>query len=143
MSVRLQRAPLPIARAYRELQAPGLGGVVLFSGRVRPDPTPTGPVTALDYEAHVAVARASLDRLEAAARRRAPQARVVLWHRLGRVPVGEASVLVGVATPHRARAFTLARWLIDRLKAEVPIWKSVPARPGRRRRTRRARSAGR
>ncbi len=123
------------------MAAPGLGGVVVFAGRVRPDATRAGRVVALDYEAHAPLAFAGFERLERTAHRRVPGARVVLWHRLGPLPVGTASVIVAVATPHRATAFRLARWLIDRLKAEVPIWKTERARPARRRRRPPARSA--
>ncbi len=115
---------------------------MVFAGCVRPDRTPRGRVVALDYEAHRPVALAQLRRLEAAARQRVPEARVVLWHRLGRLPVGTVSVIVGAATPHRAQAFGLARWLIDRLKEEVPIWKTAQARSARRPRRPPARSGG-
>ena len=143
MSVRIQRAPLSIAAAYRFLAGPGLGGVVVFAGRVRPDVTRQGRVTALDYEAHRSMARTALYRLEVDALRRIRGARVVLWHRVGRLAVGVPSVIVGAATPHRADAFRLARSLIDRLKTEVPIWKSERVRPAHRPRTRHGRSVGR
>lgn len=143
MTVRLLRRPLSIAAAYRELARPGLGGVVVFAGRVRPDRWKGGRVRALDYEAHAPLALRALAALEARAAQRAPEARVVLWHRLGRLPVGSASVIVGAATPHRADAFRLARWLIDRLKVEAPIWKTERVRPSRRPRRRPGRSAGR
>jgi molybdopterin synthase catalytic subunit len=143
VSVRLQRDALSVAAAYAELAQDRLGGVVVFAGRVRPDVGPEGRVVALDYEAHRPLARAALHRLAREARRRHPGARVVLWHRLGRLPVGTASVIVGAATPHRATAFALARWLIDRLKAEVPIWKTATARPARRQPRRPVRSGAR
>ena len=144
MSVRLSRRALSVAAAYRELAGRGPGGIVVFVGRVRADRTPSGRVGALDYEAHVPLALAALERLEARALARAPRGRVVLWHRLGCVGVGDVAVIVGAATTHRASAFSLARWLIDRLKAEAPIWKSArPARPARPPRRPRVRSAGR
>ena len=131
MSVRVGRRPLSVAAAYRELERPGVGGVVLFVGCVRPDRLRDGTVRSLLYEAHEPLARVALERLEGSARRRSPRGRFVLWHRLGTLPIGEASVLVGAATPHRAEAFTLARWLIDRLKVEAPIWKSSRGPRGR------------
>jgi len=134
VSVRLTSRPLSAASAMRALEGPGLGGVVLFAGRVRPDRTAGGRVRALDYEAHRPLALAALGDLERTARRRFGAERVVLWHRLGRVPVGETSVLVGAATGHRAAAFRAARYLIEALKKEVPIWKAAPERPARRRR---------
>lgn len=146
MSVRLTTRPLSVAAAMRALEGPGLGGVVLFAGRVRPDRGRGGRVIALDYEAHGPLARARLAELERSVRARFGARRVVLWHRLGRVGVDEVSVIVGAACAHRARAFDAARFLIEDLKATVPIWKTDRARPGRRPRQRparaRARSAG-
>ena len=143
MSVRLTRAPLSVPAAMRLLGGDRWGGVVMFVGRVRPDPMPRGRVAALEYEAHRAVALAALSELERAARRRYGAGRVVLWHRLGPVPVGEPSVIVGVATGHRAPAFAAARYLIEQLKRKVPIWKTDRAQPARRQRSRRRGRAGR
>lgn len=131
MSVRLARGRLSVSAAMRELEGPGLGGVVLFVGRVRPDVTPRGRVAALEYEAHQELALAGLSELGRNARTRFGARRVILWHRLGRVPVDEASVIVGVATGHRAEAFAAARFLIEELKVKVPIWKAEPARRAR------------
>ncbi|HYA54677.1 MAG TPA: molybdenum cofactor biosynthesis protein MoaE [Thermoplasmata archaeon] len=146
MSVRLSRRPLSLTAAMRALEGPGLGGVALFAGRVRPDATRKGRVVALDYEAHRPMALAALAKLERDARRKFGVGRVVVWHRLGRVPVDEVSVIVGVAAGHRTPAFGAARYLIETLKREVPIWKLEQARPARRRRSRPAgratRSAG-
>jgi molybdopterin synthase catalytic subunit len=134
VSVRLTRRPLSMAAAMRVLEGPGLGGVAVFAGRVRPDRVGRGRVVALEYEAHRILALRALTALERTARRRFGAERVVLWHRLGDVPVDEISVIVGAATGHRAAAFAAARYLIERLKAEVPIWKTERARPARRRR---------
>lgn len=143
MSVRLTRGRLSWAAAARELEGPGLGGVVLFAGRVRPDRSKRGPVTALYYESHVSVALRRFRTLEAVARRRFGARRAVLWHRLGRVPVGEVSVLAGVACAHRAAAFSAARYLIEELKVSVPIWKTERGRPARRPRPRPSLRGGR
>ena len=143
MSVRIDRRPLSVAAAYRELERADLGGVVVFVGRVRPDRTHAGRVHALDYEAHLPLALDGLRRLERTAERKSPGGRFVLWHRVGRLTVGTASVIVGAATAHRAEAFRISRWLIDRLKTTVPIWKSDRVRPARRPRRRPARPGGR
>ncbi|MCI4319909.1 MAG: molybdenum cofactor biosynthesis protein MoaE [Thermoplasmata archaeon] len=100
----------------------------MFLGRVRPDVVKGRRVRALRYEAHTDVAEANLRALAKAATRRFGALRVVLWHRVGDVPVGEPSVIVGVATAHRAEAFAAARFMIDRLKATLPVWKSVRPR---------------
>ncbi len=116
---------------------------MVFAGRVRPDPTPAGRVTALDYEAHTAPALRALAALEIEARRRFGAGATIAWHRVGRVRVGEVAVIVGAACGHRREAFAATRFLIDRLKATVPVWKEVRARPARRPRPRRARRSAR
>jgi molybdopterin synthase catalytic subunit len=134
VSVRVDRRPLSVARAYDHLGGPSAGGVTVFVGRVRPDRTGGGVVHALFYEAHVGPARAALTALERTARQRFGLTGVVVWHRLGTLPVGTASVIVGAAAPHRDASFRAARFLIERLKSDVPIWKTDRARPVRRRR---------
>lgn len=132
MSVRITRRPLSFSAAMKALNGPGLGGIVVFAGRVRPDTTTGGRVVALEYESHRGLAEKALAQLEVTARRRFGVGRVVLWHRVGLVPVDEASVLVGVAAGHRAEAFAAARFLIEELKAKAPIWKTERAQPARR-----------
>ncbi len=143
MSVRLTGHPLSVSAAMRALSGRGLGGVVLFAGRVRPDLGPSGPVVALVYEIHEMPALRRLRELEGAARRRFGAERVVLWHRFGRLKVGEVSAIVGAACAHRAQAFAATRYLIEELKASVPIWKTERARPSRRPRPRPSRRVGR
>ena len=135
MSVLLTARPLRVDRAYAELARGADGAVALFVGRVRPDRDRRGTVTHLEYEAHRAPALTALAALDRAARGRFGATRAVLWHRVGRLGVGTASVVVGCAAPHRAAALAGCRYLIERLKAEVPIWKTEErARPARRRR---------
>lgn len=143
MTVRLVRSRLSLARAASELGRPGVGGLVVFAGRVRPDRTRDGRVTALVYEVDRRPAIDGLRALERTVRRRFGATRLVLWHRVGRVPVGELAVIVGAACGHRDRAFAAARLLIDEIKRSVPIWKEVRARPGRRPRRPRARPVAR
>ena len=143
MSLRLTRRPLSFAAAARELEGPGLGGVVLFAGRVRSEGFGHSRVAALDYEVHVGPALGVLKELDRSTRRRFEIERTVLWHRIGRVKAGEVSVIVGAAAAHRAPAFAAARYLIDRLKRTVPIWKTERARSGRPRRRRPGPRAGR
>lgn len=146
MSVRLTRRPLSVSAAVAELDRTGLGGVVVFVGRVRPDRSARGRVVALEYEADLAMARRQLAVLERSARRRFAAERAVVWHRLGTLGVGEISVIIGAAGAHRAPAFDATRYLIEELKRSVPIWKTDRVRPGRRRRRRpsprRERSSG-
>jgi molybdopterin synthase catalytic subunit len=81
-------------------------------------------VTGLEYEAYVEQVAPRLTRVAVAARERwAEIGRLVLLHRVGRLEVGEVSVVVVASTPHRAEAFAAAQFCIDTLKHTVPIWK--------------------
>lgn len=120
--VRLQEAPLPVAEAAAYLHVPEAGGVDLFIGTTRRW-TGEAETARLYYECYRPMALAEMARLAAEACDRWPAVRVLIWHRLGEVPVAEASVFIGVATLHRADAFSACRYLIDTLKQLVPIWK--------------------
>lgn len=93
-----------------------------FVGVVR-DKNDGQRVSRLEYDAHEPMAESQLERLAGAAAERWDLSAVVLEHRLGSLEVGDVSVVVGVASPHRAEALESCRWLIDTLKAEVPIFK--------------------
>jgi molybdopterin synthase catalytic subunit len=100
------------------------GGVVGFFGVVRDHAEGRTGVVAVDYEAYEDQVVPRLVELATAARERVPDiGRIVLWHRTGHLKVGDASVAVVVSAPHRGEAFEACRWLIDTLKATLPIWK--------------------
>ncbi|MCP4245746.1 MAG: hypothetical protein GY778_01735 [bacterium] len=102
----------------------GVGGLVTFEGTTRAEHRPDhSDLIRLHYEAYEDMALAQMRRLADDARQRWAIQRVALVHRLGDVPLGEASVLIIVACGHRAEAFEACCWLIDRLKQDVPIWK--------------------
>jgi molybdopterin synthase catalytic subunit len=116
--------PLPTEAASLWATTPRAGAVVCFLGVVRDHAEGRDGVTALTYEAYEAKANDRLAEIATETRRRWPVVeRLVLVHRLGRVPLSEASVLVVASTPHRAEAFEAARFAIDTLKEVVPIWK--------------------
>jgi len=138
---RLSSRPLSLARAYRALESESAGAIVVFVGRVRPDATGHGKVVALDYEADRNPALGSFREIDRAAFRRYPGVRMLLWHRTGRVPVGQIAVIVGAAASHRSAAFGAARFAIERLKVQSPIWKSDRVRSARPPRPRRSRPA--
>jgi molybdopterin synthase catalytic subunit len=77
----------------------------------------------LDYEAYEAMALKQMDELAGEAREKFSVRAIGLVHRLGRLEIGETSVLIVVASAHRGPAFEACRWLIDTLKKKVPIWK--------------------
>lgn len=129
--VALCAEPLDVARASEWVGRPQCGAVVLFSGLVREHAEGVTGVTHIDYEAWAEEVVPRLAALAADARRRWPEiGRIVLWHRQGRVGLGESSVVVAVSTPHRGAAFAAAEHLIDTLKATVPIWKKEFAADG-------------
>jgi molybdopterin synthase catalytic subunit len=101
---------------------PEAGAIVLFLGTTR-ELTAGKKTVALSYEAYREMAERRLAELEAEARRRWPVVECIIVHRLGTVPLTESSVAIAVSTPHRADAFAAGQWLIDSLKADVPIWK--------------------
>jgi MoaE-MoaD fusion protein len=98
------------------------GAVVVFDGIVR-DNSRGRKTLHLDYEAYEEMADRQIRELALEARARFGVRQVVIVHRLGRLEIGETSVLIVVASAHRAQAFDACRWLIDTLKKTVPIWK--------------------
>lgn len=123
--IRITREPLDGA-AVRTLEeavtTPGAGGVVTFTGVVR-DNARGKRVRALEYDAYPEMAESELARIAAETQRRWPGSGVALVHRIGALEIGECSVAVVVACPHRAEAFEACRYAIDTLKTTVPIWK--------------------
>ena len=117
-------APLPVEAATAWVTTPASGAVVTFLGVAR-DHAPGRPeVRSLTYEAYEAAVLRVLEDLAAETRRRWPAVeRIAVLHRTGELAVGEAAVLVAVASPHRPEAFDAARHLIDELKDRAPIWK--------------------
>jgi molybdopterin synthase catalytic subunit len=118
--VRLTRDPIDAAALTTP--APADGAVCLFVGVVR-DENGGRPVRHLEYEAYEEMALPMMEEIAATARTRWPVTDVRIVHRLGRLEIGEASVAVAVAAPHRGAAFEACRYAIDTLKKTVPIWK--------------------
>ena len=98
------------------------GAVVTFAGLTRDHHLGRG-VLSLEYEAHEPLALKQLEQLRATALERFKLTRAAVYHRLGKVEIGEASVVIAVSSEHRAAAFEGCRFLIDELKNTVPIWK--------------------
>jgi len=120
----LTAEPLPTERALEWVERPSCGAVACFVGTVRDHAEGRTGVLAIDYEAYTAQVLPRFEAIVAAARECWPDlGRAVVWHRVGHIELGEASVVVVVSTPHRAEAFGACRYVIDTLKATVPIWK--------------------
>lgn len=114
--------PIDAERVTAEVAGPERGAVVVFHGTVR-NHQQGRPVARLTYSAYPSMAEARLRQIAADLEAASPGLRAAIVHRLGEVPVGEASVVIAVASPHRAAAYEASRTALERLKAEVPIWK--------------------
>ena len=98
------------------------GAVASFSGLVR-GANLGRTVLFLEYEAYEPLAVRTLERIRAEARASWPEVELAVHHRVGRVELGEASVVIAAAAPHRADAFAACRYTIERVKQIAPIWK--------------------
>jgi molybdopterin converting factor subunit 1 len=114
--VRVTGGPLDVAALHAAVRDPRAGAVVVFEGVTR-------EVGELDYEAYAEMALAKLRAIAAEETDRHGLCAAAIEHRTGTVPLGEPSVIVAASAPHRGEAFAGARALIDRVKAEAPIWK--------------------
>lgn len=127
--VAVVEAPIDVAAVLGAVQRNECGAVVLFLGTVR-DNFRGLDVTGMEYEAHRALAEHGLADIADEAQRAWPVGAVSVVHRIGRLEVADVSVAVAVAGPHRTEAFEAARFIIDRLKETVPIWKRELLRDG-------------
>ena len=116
------REKIPTQRLVDAIKRPEDGAVAVFEGMVR-DHTRGRRTLYLDYEAYEPMALRKMENLAAEALGNSAIREVALVHRLGRLEIGETSVLIVVASGHRAAALDACRWLIDTLKKTVPIWK--------------------
>jgi len=114
--------PVDPAAALARVGAAEDGAAVLFLGVVRNE-NEGRPVSGMEYEGYAEMAREQLAAIVAEAARRAGSERVAAVHRLGALDVGDVSVAVAVSAPHRAEAFDAARYVIEQVKARLPVWK--------------------
>jgi molybdopterin synthase catalytic subunit len=117
--IRLTAAPLELKHP---IFAEAAGAVLDFYGVVRGQED-AREIAGLEYEAHEAMARHQLELLAAEAAKRFAIGQLILHHRIGFVPVAEPSLFLRVSSAHRGTAFAAAQWVIDELKARIPIWK--------------------
>jgi molybdopterin synthase catalytic subunit len=116
-------APLLLDEVYQLADAPANGAVVIMSGTVR-DRTDGRAVDYLEYQAYEPMAIRVFATIGWEIRDRWPDTNcVVIYHRVGKLKIGEISVLVAVGCPHRGEAFAACQYAIDTLKHQAPIWK--------------------
>ena len=125
----IDAAPLSLDALIREVMSPAMGGVVTFTGVVR-NRARGESIDHLEYEAYAPMAEKELRKIADAVHERWPHVRIAMSHRVGRLEVGEAAVMIAAAAPHRAEAFEACRFAIDTLKQTVPIWKKEVATDG-------------
>ncbi|MCC9137479.1 molybdenum cofactor biosynthesis protein MoaE [Pontibacter silvestris] len=118
----ISETPLDIVGLFADAHHPQAGAIVLFSGEVR-DNNLGMSVDYLEYEAHESMASKMVAAILNEARTKWPLDIAVAQHRTGKVAVGESAVVVITASPHRSEAYAANRYIIDRIKHEVPIWK--------------------
>lgn len=120
--VRMQAGPIRVEELLEHVRSDGDGGIALFLGVVRNE-NAGRKVLYLEYEAYAPMAEAELAKIEQECIARFGISKIAIVHRTGRLEIGEASVAVAVASPHRAQALDACRHAIDTLKRTVPIWK--------------------
>jgi molybdopterin synthase catalytic subunit len=115
-------APLELGRLVDAVGRGGDGAVVTFLGLVR-DHNAGRRVRYLEYEAYEPLALRTFERIAAEVESRWPGVRLALHHRVGRLEIGEASVVIATASAHRADAYASCRYTIERVKQVAPVWK--------------------
>lgn len=120
--IELTEQIIDVAAILARVNSAQAGAVVLFLGTTR-EFTRGRQTQTLYYECYAEMAEKKLAELELQARQKWPLVECVIVHRLGEVPLEQASVAIAVSSPHRDAAFAAGKWLIDTLKEEVPIWK--------------------
>jgi molybdopterin synthase catalytic subunit len=125
----ITRQRLDLGALIERVAFPGAGAIVTFSGTVR-DHARSRTVSHLEYEAYPEMAEQTLRDIIAEIRERWSGVRVAIAHRIGKLKVGEVSLVIAVAAPHRAEAYAASRYAIERIKAILPVWKKEFAADG-------------
>ncbi|HET6703222.1 MAG TPA: molybdenum cofactor biosynthesis protein MoaE [Gemmatimonadaceae bacterium] len=122
MRTAIVRNPLQPSAALAEVANVANGAAILFVGTVR-EVNDGRPVTGIEYSAYEGMAARELAAIAGEAAARSGTTDIVVEHRVGRLELGEASVVIAVAHPHRAEAYDASRYIIEQIKRRVPIWK--------------------
>jgi molybdopterin converting factor subunit 1 len=125
----ITRKTLDLNALYSRVAFPGAGAIILFSGVVRNN-SHGKSVKHLEYEAYPAMAEQSMRDIIAEIHERWADARVAIAHRIGKIKIGESSLVIAVSAPHRPEAYAASRYAIERIKAILPVWKNEFATDG-------------
>jgi molybdopterin synthase catalytic subunit len=119
----LTAEPLDRDSLRRAVADPAAGAVLLFEGTVRDHSEGLTGVVALEYEAHPTMAGRVVAEVIAEARAAVAVRKVAVRHRIGRVELGEPTIIIAVSAAHRDEAYRASRLIIDGIKHKAPIWK--------------------
>ena len=119
---KVTQQPLSVQEVNDLVKRPTDGAVVTFDGIVRNN-FEGRAVRFLEYEAYADMAQKKLAEIGAEVRQKFPVGDIAMVHRLGRLEIGESSIVIAVAAPHRHTAFEACAYAMDRVKEEVPVWK--------------------
>jgi len=119
---RVTTDPFSVQQINDLVKRPTDGAVVTFDGIVRNN-FDGRPVCYLEYEAYAAMAEKKLAEIGAEVQQKFAVGEIAMMHRIGRLEIGESSIIIAVAAPHRHAAFEACAYAMDRVKAEVPVWK--------------------
>lgn len=113
---------LSLSSLIKQVEHPAAGGITTFTGVVRNNAHDKA-VKYLEYEAYPELAEKTMEQISSEALARWPEVRLAMAHRTGHLGIGEASVMIAASAPHRAEAFAACRYVIERIKAIIPVWK--------------------
>jgi molybdopterin synthase catalytic subunit len=122
VSATITRDPIDIPALIAAVSAPANGAVALFLGTVR-EQNDERPVRGMRYDAYEAMAVDVLNEIVAEALAVMGEGSIVAVHRIGELAIGDVSVAIAAASPHRAPAFEAARFVIEEIKVRLPVWK--------------------
>lgn len=114
--------PIDVERLLANVKDDSAGATILFLGTIR-NHNEGYDVSAIYYEVYMRMAEEAMAKIEAEAIKRWNLKKFAAMHRIGNLKIGEVSVAIAVSSEHRAEAFEAARYAIDQIKSEVPIWK--------------------
>jgi len=120
--IEIVNRPIDVLRVYESVLDPAAGGIDIFVGTTRNVSDGKG-VEWLEYEAYEPMALRQMQSIVEEVRKKWPVKRIAVVHRIGLVPIGEASIVIAVSAAHRREAFEACRYIIDTVKTTVPIWK--------------------
>ncbi|KZM55656.1 molybdenum cofactor biosynthesis protein MoaE [Aeribacillus pallidus] len=122
MMFQIVKEPIDVSRVIEAVVDRNAGAIVTFIGTVR-ELTKGKKTLYLEYEAYESMAQKKLEQIGAEIKQQFPSAKVAIVHRIGRLEITDAAVVIAVSTPHRADAYEANRYAIERIKEMVPIWK--------------------